>query len=138
MKNTTCLSELIDGRALMTACVFSFFIAQDELFRYFPFSPSTRTAPIYIGRDINMDPLMGDACRRAGLPLAKPKKANLEKLQTHLEKVYQEMYGSNYRPFYPWCNGSAHTKLLALVYPNFLRIVVTSCNMMDIDTVLGG
>lgn len=54
-----------------------------------------------------------------------------------LEQLHRRAYGSNYHAFYAWSSGSSHSKILALVYPGFLRIVITSCNMMEIDTELG-
>lgn len=61
----------------------------------------------------------------------------LEQVAPALRKLYKAHYGENYNAFYAWAPGSCHTKLLVLVYPDFLRLVITSCNMMDTDTVLG-
>lgn len=54
-----------------------------------------------------------------------------------LAAEYRSQYGKNYRAFYAKASGCAHSKVMALEYPGFLRIVVTSANMMDLDTVLG-
>lgn len=54
-----------------------------------------------------------------------------------LRRLHQQRDGENLLPFYAWCGGSSHSKILLLLYPTFLRIVITSCNMMNIDTVQG-
>lgn len=95
---------------------------------------------IYIGRDINQDhcrPLVAQGT--SILSQAKISKHDIEdKIGPRLQALYKSMYGQNYHAFYPVTLGLAHSKFLVLVYPTFLRIVITSANMMDGDTVLGG
>lgn len=82
--------------------------------------------------------MIGVACGRAGIDLKEhlPKK-QLQNIKPVLAQMYKEQYGENYHAFYAWSPGSSHSKILVLVYPDFLRVVITSCNMMDIDTVGG-
>lgn len=85
-----------------------------------------------------MDPMLAEACRKSGVaPREKISKKQLQDLRRQLEQLHRQEYGANYHAFYAWSSGSSHSKILALVYPDFLRIVITSCNMMDIDTELG-
>lgn len=85
-----------------------------------------------------MDPKVPEACRKGGVALRdKISKAQLQGIRPQLEQLHRLEYGANYHAFYAWSSGSSHSKILALVYPGFLRIVITSCNMMDIDTELG-
>ncbi|KAK7926499.1 hypothetical protein PG985_003497 [Apiospora marii] len=141
-KNCVSLGDLIDKDHLVSACIFAFYIADEELFPHLPNSTGDKDAvPIYIGRDANNDPLLQAAARRARLPLAEGKltKKTLDVLRPHIEALHQAAHPErrDLRPFYAWAPGSAHSKLLLLVYPTFLRVVITSCNLMDIDTVLG-
>lgn len=85
-----------------------------------------------------MDPMLPEACRKSGIACReKVSKKQLQDLRPQLEQLHRREYGTNYYAFYAWSAGSSHSKILALVYPGFLRIVITSCNMMDIDTELG-
>lgn len=82
-----------------------------------------------------MDELVEEAASRGGIPInSKLSKAQLGKVSPILQQLHYERYGKNYHAFYAWAAGSSHSKILALVYPTFLRIVITSCNMMDVDT----
>lgn len=137
-KNCVNLADIIHKEHLVSACVFSFFIANEELFQHLPLSRSSHTVPIYIGRDPNMDPVVSEVCRRAGVAMReKITKSQLQSIGPALEQYHRKAYGNNYHAFYAWSSGSSHSKTLALAYPTFLRIVITSCNMMDIDTELG-
>lgn len=79
-----------------------------------------------------------EACRKAGMPVgAKVPKKQLQDLRPQLEELHRIEYGLNYHAFYAWSPGSSHSKILALLYPEFLRIAITSCNLMDVDTKLG-
>lgn len=94
---------------------------------------------IYIGRDSNpnMDEVVGQAATQAGVAIGeKLSKKQLESIGPTLRQLCHEQFGKNYHAFYAWSSGSCHSKILALVYPNFLRVVITSCNMMDVDTEL--
>ena len=86
------------------------------------------------------DPKVQVACQQAGIAFSgEGKLANkqLQSIVSNLRQIYSKQYGKNYHAFYAWSPGSSHSKILVLVYPDFLRLVITSCNMMDIDTVLG-
>jgi len=85
-----------------------------------------------------VDPMVQEACHQAGISF-KDKLTNkqLQSIGSNLRQLYSTLYGKNYHAFYAWSPGSSHSKILLLVYPDFLRLVVTSCNMMDIDTALG-
>lgn len=78
------------------------------------------------------------ACQQSNIPFKdKLGKKQLQSITPNLQQLYAKHYGQNYHAFYAWARGSSHSKILLLVYPEFLRVVITSCNMMDIDTVLG-
>ncbi|KAK8081188.1 hypothetical protein PG997_009006 [Apiospora hydei] len=143
-KNCVGLGDIIDKDHLVSACIFAFYIADEELFQHLPISRrSADPVPIYIGRDANNDPFLQSAAIRAGIPLTEGKltKKSLDTLRPHLADQHKTHShsggGQNLHAFYAWSPGSAHSKILLLVYPAFLRIVITSCNMMDADTVLG-
>jgi tyrosyl-DNA phosphodiesterase-1 len=79
-----------------------------------------------------------EACRKASIDFkGKLSRKELQSITPNLHQLYRERYGRNYHSFYAWSSGSSHTKMLVLVYPDFLRLVITSCNMMNFDTVLG-
>lgn len=85
-----------------------------------------------------MDPMVQTACQQAGVPIrGKITRKQLDGMLPSLDRLNTKRHGKNYHAFYAWSSGSSHSKVLALVYPTFLRIVITSCNMMDIDTVDG-
>ncbi|KAF7519945.1 hypothetical protein G7054_g12934 [Neopestalotiopsis clavispora] len=139
-KNCVSLEDLIDKQSLVSACIYSFYIGDHELFQHLPLSKTSNDVPIYIGRDPgpNNDPEVGKACARAGQQVkGKVTKKQLELVQADIHRRYQILFGKNFHAFNAWAPGSAHTKMLLLVYPSFLRLVITSCNMMDIDTVHG-
>ncbi|KAK8104929.1 phospholipase D/nuclease [Apiospora kogelbergensis] len=167
-KNCVGLGGIINKEHLVSACIFAFYIADEEFLPYLPISTSSTDAvpvsyifkathifncshyiQIYIGRDPNNDPFLQRAASRADIPLGEGKlaKKNLETLRPHLEDLHRtatpqqssdESGGNtNIHAFYAWSAGCSHSKILLLVYPAFLRIVITSCNMMDIDTALG-
>lgn len=94
---------------------------------------------IYVGRDSNpnMDEIVSEAALRAGITTGdKLTKKQLEIIRSALRQLCYERYGKNCHAFYAWGSGSCHSKILALVYPDFLRVIITSCNMMDVDTEL--
>ncbi|KAI8633533.1 tyrosyl-DNA phosphodiesterase I [Xylariaceae sp. FL1651] len=137
-KNCVNLSEVIHKDHLKSACIYSFFIAEEELYSHLPLSHTSDEVPIYIGRDPNMDPIVETASTQAGIPFKeKVSRKQLDSLRPALQRLHGRKYGKNLRTFYAWASGSSHSKILLLVYPAFLRIVITSCNMMDIDTELG-
>lgn len=136
-KNTVSLGDLVKKEHLQSACIFAFFIAQDELFRHLPLSKKPGGPPMYIGRDVNQDLFTPMACGDVGISIKNNKVTNKQsdEIKHRLRTLYKDEYGPNYNAFYAWSSGSAHSKIMLLVYPTFLRVVVTSCNMMDIDTV---
>lgn len=141
-KNCINLDDVIQKDELVSACIFAFFIANEELFQHLPFSRASRATdsspPIFIGRDANMDPMLEQGCQQNGLQLnGRVTKKQLEQITPTLKDMHRTTYGQNYHAFYAFSSGSSHSKVLVLVYPNFLRLVITSCNMMDIDTELG-
>ncbi|KAI3399953.1 hypothetical protein diail_5109 [Diaporthe ilicicola] len=137
-KNCINLADVIHKDSLMSACVFAFFIANEELFKHLPLSHTSNAVPVYVGRDANMDPMTPEAYRKSGIAFReKVSKKQLQDICPMLEQLHRRAYGSNYHAFYAWSPGSSHSKILALVYSGFLRIVITSCNMMDMDTELG-
>jgi tyrosyl-DNA phosphodiesterase 1 len=82
--------------------------------------------------------MVQDACKQASISFReKLSNKQLLVITPNLRQLYREQYGKNYPAFYAWSSGSSHSKILVLVYPDFLRLVITSCNMMDTDTVLG-
>lgn len=85
-----------------------------------------------------MDPIVPDACEEAGIAIrGKITRKQLDTMLPSLCQRNRDEYGLNYHAFYAWSSGSSHSKVLALVYPTFLRLVITSCNLMDIDTIGG-
>ncbi|KAJ7827444.1 tyrosyl-DNA phosphodiesterase-domain-containing protein [Mycena leptocephala] len=111
--NTVSLEDLIHPNDLRSAFVYSFFIENDLLFQYFPFKTSANPRPyvhVYVGRDITLDSAgYREECTRREFPR-----------------------------FYPCTtSGCAHTKMMVLIYPDFLRVVITSANLMELDVVLG-
>lgn len=85
-----------------------------------------------------VDPMTEEACQRAGVLFSsKLSNKNLQLVTPVLRDMYHQQHGKNYHAFYAFSPGSSHTKILVLMYSDFLRLVITSCNMMDIDTVLG-
>ncbi|KAI1197425.1 tyrosyl-DNA phosphodiesterase I [Nemania serpens] len=138
-KNCVNLSDLIHRDKLEAACIYSFFIAEEELYKHLPLSHASSEIPIYIGRDPNFDvPANEEASTLAGVKFqGKVSRKQLDSLRPVLQQLHSQKYGQNLRTFYTWGSGSCHSKVLLLVYPTFLRIVITSCNMMDADTELG-
>lgn len=138
-RNCVNLKDVIESPdCLISALIFSFFIADDEIFPYLPLSHSSDAVPVYVGRDANMDSTVMAACAQNGIEVkGKISNKQLKELIPRLEQINHEQYGKNFHSFYAWCSGSSHSKLLMLVYPDFLRVVITSCNMMLIDTDLG-
>ncbi|KAI0205913.1 tyrosyl-DNA phosphodiesterase I [Astrocystis sublimbata] len=135
--NCVNLRDVIRTEHLEAACVYSFFIAEQELYSFLPFSHQPGGIPIYIGRDSNYDAYKTKARAIAGLEhQEKISRKQLDSLRPLLQQLHVQRYGQNIHTFYAWAPGSCHSNLL-LVYPAFLRIVITSCNMMDIDTELG-
>lgn len=118
-KNTITLGELIDKRALKSALIYSFFIADDELFEYLPFKPfpgSRSNVPCHIGRDINLfKPQPGVAI----------KEDQKEAIKASLTADFKRKYGDNFLAFFPdrgSKSGCAHSKFGVLIYEGFMRV----------------
>ena len=63
-------------------------------------------------------------------------KSHMVKIRKHLQAAYVNQYGPNYHAFYPvHCPGCAHSKVMVLIYPTFARLVITSANFIDLDTM---
>lgn len=86
--------------------------------------------------------MIQQAFQVAGLNFSDPKnprvlKSQLPTVEPVLRQLCKSQYGRNYEAFYALSPGSSHSKIMVLIYPDFLRLVITSCNMMDIDTIGG-
>jgi tyrosyl-DNA phosphodiesterase-1 len=92
---------------------------------------------IYIGRDPGLDSIVAEARSQAGMNLEVGlTKKGLQNISASFSRIQQQRFDyRNFHSFHAWSPGSSHSKILLLVYPTFLRIVITSCNMMDTDTV---
>ncbi|KZV92645.1 hypothetical protein EXIGLDRAFT_768762 [Exidia glandulosa HHB12029] len=135
--NAISLPELIDRDQLVSTAIFAFFIADDDLLRHLPLHGQV---PLHIGRDIHQDPLLHSLAQREGVNLnvnSKLTKAQFALLAPALAAEYTSRRGANYHAFYARATGCAHSKILVLECPNFLRLVITSTNMMDLDTEHG-
>ncbi|KAK7955638.1 phospholipase D/nuclease [Apiospora aurea] len=115
-KNCVGLGDIIDKDHLVSACIFAFYIADEELLQHLPISR----------RSANSVP---SAAIRAGIPLTEGKltKKSLDTLRPHLADQHKTHShsggGQNLHAFYAWSPGSAHSKILLLVYPAFLDSV---------------
>ncbi|KAJ7654071.1 tyrosyl-DNA phosphodiesterase-domain-containing protein [Mycena polygramma] len=136
--NTVSLDDLIYPDDLRSAFVYSFFIDNDVLFSHFPFKTSTNPRPfvqVYVGRDLSMD---GLGKHFAGFTKKRPKDDDFARVVECAQAGYREQYGENFHAFYPYMtSGCAHTKMMVLAYPDFLRVVITSANLMECDVVQG-
>ncbi|KAJ7611404.1 tyrosyl-DNA phosphodiesterase-domain-containing protein [Mycena polygramma] len=137
--NTVSLEDLIHPDDLSSAFVFSYCIENDLLFEYFPFKTSANPRPyvqVYVGRDISLDSV---GKQFAGFTKKRPTKdADFDRVVGCAQAGYREVYGENFHAFYPKLkNGCAHTKMMVLIYPDFLRLVITSANLMALDVILG-
>lgn len=85
-----------------------------------------------------MDAMVQIACYRLRVtPKGKLTRKELATVESEAIRLHQQEHGGNLNTFYARASGCSHSKILLLVYPTFLRIVITSCNMMDIDTEIG-
>ncbi|KAJ6577601.1 tyrosyl-DNA phosphodiesterase-domain-containing protein [Mycena capillaripes] len=136
--NTVSLEDLIHSDDLSSAFVHSFFIENDLLFQYFPFLTSANPRPyvhVYVGRDLALDSV---GKQFAGFTKKRPKGNDFTRVVEYAQAGYREEYGENFHAFYPYMSsGCAHTKMMVLIYPEFLRVVITSANLMECDVVLG-
>ncbi|TVY17826.1 Tyrosyl-DNA phosphodiesterase 1 [Lachnellula arida] len=144
-KNCVNLTDVIHAKHLISACIFSFYIGDNELFTqrvqmnlvYSQLLPK-QSWLIITDPAIFVDPMVKEACSEAGIPFKDSlSKRQLQSITSNLRNLYSQKYGKNYHAFYAWSSALSHSKILVLIYPGFLRIVITSCNMMNIDTMLG-
>ena len=85
-----------------------------------------------------MDPIVSEHASRSGVIMKdKMTGKQWQSIESDMPQLNRKINGQNFHSFYALASGSSHSKILALVYPDFLRIVITSCNMMDIDTLRG-
>ncbi|KAJ7349815.1 tyrosyl-DNA phosphodiesterase-domain-containing protein [Mycena albidolilacea] len=140
-RNTVSLDDLIEPKYLSAAMIYSYFIEPGYLFeRFLPLKTGYHLyrphVPIYIGRDLSMD---GVGQEFGGFTTTKPTTADFENAVECAQAGYREMYGDNFHPFYPKMTGGgcAHSKFMILVYPDFLRVAITSANLMKLDVVRG-
>jgi tyrosyl-DNA phosphodiesterase-1 len=134
------MDELVDHSNLESAFIASFFIGQDELFKFLPFKNVTaRECPIWISRDFWQD---ADGMTAAEIPAGCERKQydeTLFKKKAAIAKEhYKHEYGPNFNAVYPYMSGGcSHSKILLLRYPDFLRVVITTANLMALDIELG-
>ncbi|KAF8188842.1 tyrosyl-DNA phosphodiesterase-domain-containing protein [Mycena galopus ATCC 62051] len=137
--NSVSLDDLIKPSSLCAALVFSFFIENPYLFQFFPFKDSPYFEPhahVYVGRDLSMDSI---GKQFAGFTEKTPTGADFDDVVGCAQAGYREQYGENFRAFYPRMEkvGCAHSKMMVLIYHDFLRLVITSANFMKTDVVAG-
>ncbi|KAJ7359885.1 tyrosyl-DNA phosphodiesterase-domain-containing protein [Mycena albidolilacea] len=152
--NAISLDDLIHPQNLSSALVYSVFIEDPDLFdirpflsllcrysnltcvQFFPFETSCHRRPyvnVYVGRDIAMD---ADGKQSAGCkPKTKqPKPADFDRVVELAKKRFREQYGNNFHAIYSKLQSGAHSKIMVLAYPEFMRVVITSANLMQCDT----
>ncbi|KAJ7605808.1 hypothetical protein FB45DRAFT_1140836 [Roridomyces roridus] len=70
-----------------------------------------------------------------------PSQEDFERVEGASHLGYKDLYsdGANLHMFHPEMasSGCAHSKILILVYPGFMRLVVTSANLLNSDTEYG-
>ncbi|KAF7367003.1 Peptide hydrolase [Mycena sanguinolenta] len=136
--NTVSLADLIHPDFLCSAIVYAFFIENDHVFQFFPFENGRNPQPhvqVYVGRDLSMDSVGKDY---AGCTKKSPKGDEFDRVVECAQDGYRNTYGTNFHAFYAAMkSGCAHSKIMVLVYPDFLRVVITSANLMQTDVVLG-
>ncbi|KAM0754074.1 phospholipase D/nuclease [Meredithblackwellia eburnea MCA 4105] len=112
-----------------------FFIENDALFRHLPLGHGSRKAEIIIGRDIRYDDQIVTAASSSKTSFNQKEHQDLSR---DLAKRYRFMHGPNYEAIYPKATGPVHSKMAAIKYLDstgdpFLRLLITSCNAMEID-----
>ncbi|KAJ7135137.1 tyrosyl-DNA phosphodiesterase-domain-containing protein [Mycena filopes] len=131
--------DLIHLNYLCAFFIFGFCLENETLLPCFPLKWSNNPRPWvpgYVGRDIAYDSLGKEF---AGFHLKRPKtEEEHERVAQAAQEGYQQMYGENYHAFWPYMkSGCAHTKMMVLLYPDFVRVVITSANFMTLDVLLG-
>jgi tyrosyl-DNA phosphodiesterase-1 len=134
------MDELVDCSTLQSAFIASFFIGQDELFNFLPFKEKTeRNCDVYISRDFFQD---ADGMAAANVSAGTLRKTidedSFNKKARMAAAHYKNVYGPNFNAVYRYMTGGcAHSKILLLRYPDFLRVVITTANLMALDIELG-
>ncbi|KAJ7605912.1 tyrosyl-DNA phosphodiesterase-domain-containing protein [Roridomyces roridus] len=140
--NTVSLGDLVHPKDLVAAFVFSYCLETDFIAKLFPFktSPNYRShCLVYMGTDLTMD--------REGLkfsntdPPDRDHPLTLQMFDYAAEaaiKGYSQTHGENCIRFYTKKKGGCiHTKMMILVYPDFMRLMITSANLISSDLVYG-
>ncbi|KAJ7219705.1 tyrosyl-DNA phosphodiesterase-domain-containing protein [Mycena haematopus] len=103
-----------------------------ETWFFLPFEKGLNPQPhvqIYVGRDLSMDSVGKEF---AGCTRKFPKGDEFNHIVKCAQDGYRDKYGANFHAFYPTMkSGCAHSKIMVLVYPDFLRVVITSANLHD-------
>ncbi|KAF7341412.1 Phospholipase D/nuclease [Mycena venus] len=134
--NTILFDDLIHPQDLGPALFYSFLIEDPYLFDFFPFKTNRHHRPyvhIYVGRHIAMD---ADGKQFSGCkPRTKrPKPVDFDCVVDCTKKGYREQYVNNFHVFYPKLqSGCAHSKIVVLMYPDFMRGVITSANFATLS-----
>ncbi|KAJ7664871.1 tyrosyl-DNA phosphodiesterase-domain-containing protein [Mycena rosella] len=138
--NTVTMEQLVHPYELCSAFVFAFCIDNDYFFRYFPFKRPEENYPgrphcrILVGRDLAYDGVGKEfANMKTPGPISTTEQKRIIKI-AHAK--YSELYGRNFHAFYPEKSGNcAHSKIMILIYPDFLRLIITSANFIPVDLV---
>ncbi|GAA5915482.1 hypothetical protein JCM6882_007906 [Rhodosporidiobolus microsporus] len=137
------LRDFIKKESLLSMGSSTFLLEHEAIASLLPIEGSgphsKRTVPLFIARDINADLLRPVACEKVGIkiaPKADLRKKHGDKVAPALTDLYYKIAGKNWNATYPYARGCSHTKLMALRYPGWLLVVITSANTMRIDTEL--
>ncbi|KAJ7500760.1 tyrosyl-DNA phosphodiesterase-domain-containing protein [Mycena galericulata] len=139
--NTVSLGDLIHPNELSSAFVFAYFIEPGVLFKHFPFKTSQNHRNhclVYVGTAFEMD-MFAKGFANIAMDQRPRSRDEFDKAVEAAKKGYSEEYGENFKAFYPYMSGGgcAHSKMMILIYPDFLRLVITSANLMATDVVYG-
>ncbi|KAJ7605793.1 tyrosyl-DNA phosphodiesterase-domain-containing protein [Roridomyces roridus] len=140
--NTVRLEELIHPNELEAAFVFAFCIAGPVFFQNFPLKTTSNhrlDCQVVVGTDLYMDQdafIFAKTQRPEGQK--RLSKEDFERVERASHLGYKDLYGENFHAFHPYMSsGCAHSKILILVYPGFMRLVITSANLLNSDTEYG-
>ncbi|KAJ8122065.1 hypothetical protein O1611_g9937 [Lasiodiplodia mahajangana] len=135
MKNCVSLSDFIHPEQLESACICATHIEEEKLSALL--RANSRDIPIYIARELEYDSQINEArnelqryCGSSDDP--HPATVSTEELADFLHVWHQKKYGEHWRTYYSR-NGTQFSNILLLVYPPFLRIVITSSLHIDTD-----
>ncbi|KAJ7753929.1 tyrosyl-DNA phosphodiesterase-domain-containing protein [Mycena maculata] len=132
--NTVSLEDLIHPTELTSAFVFAYCIENDFLFKYFPFKTCQNYRShclVYVGRDLAMDP-QGKECAARIFGAMQVQYSGLSSV--HVSE--RTLDGENFKAIYPYVPGGCiHSKMMVLIYPDFLRLIITSANLIQSDVL---